>query len=222
MKTRVFILCAGVDNDAGDIRKDLLKIAGEEILRRTIRLFKTYEPDSEICIVTQHEEIKNNVKELKDDKIFFINPAKRRYPLETMLSTQEKWVEKNIIVHGDVVFSSDAVKKIVSVENKLCFFARRKRAIYTKRKSPEVFGMLIPLDRKEQTIRDTLEAIDQSYGIRKGRMKRLTNYLTGKKINSAKFNKKFVVNINDATDDIDDMINYRKYVRDIVDTGLLT
>jgi hypothetical protein len=85
-----------------------------------------------------------------------------------------------------------------------------------------VFGMLIPLDRKEQTIRDTLEAIDQSYGIRKGRMKRLANYLTGKKINSAKFKKKFVVNINDATDDIDDMINYRKYVRDIVDTGLLT
>ena len=53
-------------------------------------------------------------------------------------------------------------------------------------------------------------------------MKRLANYLTGKKINSAKFKKKFVVNINDATDDIDDMINYRKYVRDIVDTGLLT
>ena len=43
-----------------------------------------------------------------------------------------------------------------------------------------------------------------------------------KKINSAKFKKKFVVNINDATDDIDDMINYSKYVRDIVDTGLLT
>ncbi len=47
-------------------------------------------------------------------------------------------------------------------------------------------------------------------------MKRLANYLTGKKINSAKFKKKFVVNINDATDDIDDMINYRIYVRDSV------
>ena len=139
-----------------------------------------------------------------------------------MLSTQEKWVEKNIIVHGDVVFSSDAVKKMVSVENKLCFFARRKRAMYTKRNAAEVFGMLIPLDRKEQTIRDTLEAIDQSRGAKKGRMKRLANYLTGKKINSTKLKRKFVVNINDATEDIDGMKQYRKYVRDIVDTGLLT
>ncbi len=84
-----------------------------------------------------------------------------------------------------------------------------------------VLPVPFPLDRKEQTIRDTLEAIDQSYGIRKGRMKRLANYLTGKKINSAKFKKKFVVNINDATEDIDGMKQYRRYVRDIVDTGLL-
>lgn len=222
MKTRVFILCAGVDKVAGNIRKELLKISGEEIIRRTIRLFKTYEPNCEIFIVTQHEEIKDNVKELKDDKFFFINPAQRRYPLETMLSTQEEWVDKNIIVHGDVIFSNDAVKKMVTVENKLCFFGRRKRAVYTKRKAHEVYGMLIPLDRKEQTIRDSLEAIDQSYGKVKGRIKRLANYLTGKKINSKKLKRKFVVNINDTTDDIDSMKNYRRYIRDIVNTGLLT
>ncbi|MBA7525231.1 hypothetical protein ES705_17380 [subsurface metagenome] len=222
MKTRVFILCAGVDKVAGNIRKELLKIAGEEIIRRTIRLFKTYEPNCEIFIVTQHVEIKDNIKELKDDKLFYINPAQRRYPLETMLSTQEEWVDKNIIVHGDVIFSSDAVKKMVTVENKLCFFSRRKRAVYTKRKAHEVYGMLIPLDRKEQTTRDSLEAIDQSSGKVKGRIKRLANFMTGRKINSKKMKRKFVVNINDATDDIDSMRNYRRYIQDIVDTGLLT
>lgn len=222
MKTRVFILCAGVDNDAGSMRKELLKISGEEIIRRTIRLFKAYEPDCEIFIVTQHSEIRNNIRELNDDKIFFINPVKRRYPLETMLSTQDEWVDKNIIVYGDVVFSSDAVKEMLSVENKLCFFGRRKRAKYTRRRAREVYGMLIPLDRKEQTIRESLQAIEKSSGEFKGRIKRLANYLTGKKINSPKFKRKFVFEINDATDDIDNMGGYRKYVRDIVDTGLLT
>jgi len=221
MKTRVFILCAGVDKAAGDMRKELLEISGEEIIRRTIRLLKKYEPNCEIFIVTQHEEIQDNVKELKDDKLFFINPTQRRYPLETMLSTQEEWVEKNIILHGDVIFSSDAVKKMVSVENKFCFFGRRKRAIYTKRKAHEVYGMLIPLDKKEQVIRDSLQAIDQSSGKIKGRIKRLANYMAGRKIDSKKMKRKFIVDINDATDDIDNMKNYKRYKRDIVDAGLL-
>ena len=70
--------------------------------------------------------------------------------------------------------------------------------------------------------RDSLQAIEKSSGEFKGRIKRLANYLTGKKINSPKFKRQFVININDATDDIDNMGGYRKYVRDIVDTGLLT
>jgi len=145
MKTRIFILCAGKNVKYYGITRQLLKINGEEILGRMIRLIKE-ECNYEIFIITNNDIIENYIKSIRNNKIILFHPAAERYHMESLYSTKEEWVERNIFLFGDVVFSKHAIKKILNSDNKLSFFFRIKPHLYLNKRYPEGFGMLIPLN----------------------------------------------------------------------------
>ena len=217
MNNRVFILCAGESIRFGGIPKQLIKIAGEEILRRIIRFLKQYDRISEIFIITHRDDIRNNIKELNDNTIYFINPSKRRYTLESMLSTQDEWVDRNFILLGDVIFSKNALEKILNSKKDFCFFGRVKSYKSTNKIEQEIFGLKIPFSEKQRRIKDSLKAIENSMGKSKGKLNSLYSYLEKQEKSKKYFRDKYWVEINDTTEDIDskdDLEQFKKNVRD--------
>ena len=158
MKTRIFILCAGKDTKYYGVTRQLLKIDGEEILRRTIRLIRK-ECANEIFIITSNRVIENNIKKLGNNGIILFKPSGERYHMESLYSTKEEWVERNIFLFGDVVFSGHAIKKILNLNNKLKFIFRIKPHLYLNKRYSEIFGMLIPINEANRM----LDIISRSY-----------------------------------------------------------
>lgn len=290
MKTRIFILCAGKNTKYYGITRQLLKINGEEILRRTIRLIKE-ECNDEIFIITNNYIIENNIKNLYDGGVVIFHPAGERYHMESLYSTKKEWVERNIFLFGDIVFSKQAIKKILNSDNKLSFFFRVKPHLYLNKRYPEMFGMLIPLNDankildvilssyagaavhggvfifnsiwKEFDLRLGKEHLEfESYKSRslisklclnelirgvfygiirslEGKLIRFIFYkvklsekwknklikvLLGKKVpdyNKNLLSSKYIVEIHDTTDDIDKPVEYKDYIKLIVNKGLL-
>ena len=217
MNNRVFILCAGESTRFGGRAKQLIKIAGEEILRRIIRFLKQDDRISEIFIITHRDDIRNNIKELNDNTIYFINPSKRRYTLESMLSTQDEWVDRNFILLGDVIFSKNALEKILNSKKDFCFFGRVKSYKSTNKIEQEIFGLKIPFSEKQRRIKDSLKAIENSMGKSKGKLNSLYSYLEKQEKSKKYFRDKYWVEINDTTEDIDskdDLEQFKKNVRD--------
>lgn len=213
-KTRIFILCAGTSRKFENQPKALLNIDGESILQRTIRIIRDTGFKGEIFIVTHHDIIIYSIKELNDDKIKFLNPSRKRYILESMLSTKHEWVDRNIILYGDVIFSHNALKKILYSDNKIYFYARLRPSIYTKKEHHEVFGINIPLTETRKIVKKSEKAINYAAG-RPIRVifKSLFENLTGECIGVNKISYALCVDIYDTTDDIDSPSQYIKYIK---------
>lgn len=80
------------------------------------------------------------------------HPAGERFHMESLYSTKEEWVEKNIFLYGDVVYSKYAIRKILNSNNKLSLFFRVKPHLYLNKRYPELFGMLIPMSEAERIL----------------------------------------------------------------------
>jgi len=151
VKTRIFILCAGKNTKYYGITRQLLKIDGEEILGRMIRLIRN-EYDNEIFIITNNNIIEDFIKSIGDDRIILFHPIGERYHMESLYSSKKEWVERNIFLFGDIVFSKHAIKKILNSDNKLSFFFRVKPHLYLNKRYPEMFGWLIPLNEANKML----------------------------------------------------------------------
>lgn len=159
MKTRIFILCAGKNIKYHGITRQLLKINGEEILGRMIRLIKE-ECNYEIFIITNNSIIENYIKSIKNDKVILFQPDAERYHFESVYSSNKEWVERNIFLFGDVMFSKHAIKKILNSDNKITFFFRVKPHLYLNKRYPEMFGWLIPLSEANRMLNIILRSYE--------------------------------------------------------------
>jgi len=95
-------------------------------------------------------EYKDYIKNLRINGVILYQPAAERYHMESLYSTKEEWVNKNIFLFGDVIFSKHAIKKILNSNNKLTFFLRVKPHLYLNKRYSEMFGMLIPIFEAER------------------------------------------------------------------------
>jgi len=144
LKTRIFILCAGPLIKYNGTIRQLLDVGGEGILERMIRLIRE-ECDDEIFIITNNKILENHVKKLKYNNIIIFHPINEKFALESLYSSKEEWVDKNIFMYGDVVFSKHAIRKILNSDNKIYFFFRVKPHLYLNKRYPEMFSMSIPI-----------------------------------------------------------------------------
>ena len=139
--TRVFILAAGTSRRfGGKILKQELLINGEKIIRRTIRQVLEYNSKLQIYILTWH-------KSLMFIDVNVINTKLRPQELsDTILLSRPYWKEWNIILLGDVVYSDDALKKILSNNNGITIFGRDK---CPTKPGSERFALSFPIEQSE-------------------------------------------------------------------------
>ncbi len=117
---KYLVMCGG---KYGDYPKQLLKVMGERILERTIRLLRSYGVE-DIAVSTNSNTVegvamKNGVPVLRHDNDYQYGRNQHKwlkafYPMD----------EPVCYIFGDVYFSEDAIRKIVKTEtNSIQFFA---------------------------------------------------------------------------------------------------
>ena len=111
--TRVIILAAGDGSRWGDFRgtpKHLTKVEGKVLLERTAKQFLKYTDD--VCIVGADDRYK------VDGTSLYIIKAPNTYWKDAakFLSSQNLWKHdgRTVLVFGDVYFTSEAVKTIMT------------------------------------------------------------------------------------------------------------
>ena len=116
MKTSVLILAAGRNwrgwTDRGP--KQLALVEGEQLILRTIRQLKGHRYDKEVVVVTHNKAVQAAVPR-------YFEPAKYYWRWETLISTQVLWAERTIILHGDTIFSPEAMDAIVAIQEPFMF-----------------------------------------------------------------------------------------------------
>lgn len=98
------ILAAGESTrwDGKNVGKHFVRIDGEKLILRTMRQFKKFEP----LMITRNQA----------------NAEAYKTTCHTLLSTSRLWKDRTIILLGDVMFTKDAVRKIIKCDEGFCVF----------------------------------------------------------------------------------------------------
>lgn len=138
---KVIIPCAGMATRwHGDRPKQLVKVLGEPILHRTVRLIREIRPDANVSVI---------VKDTKDD--WFKVPGARRVAAkldpsrsqaDKFLSSRHLWskTERTVVLWGDVFFTRDAMERILGFDEDWAMFARLGPSNVTGKDHKEPFG----------------------------------------------------------------------------------
>jgi len=94
--------------------------------------------------------IETYVKGLGYNNIMILHPTDELNIMVSLYASREEWVDKNIFIYGDIIFSRKAIKKIINSDNKLSFFIRIKPHLYLNKRYNEQFAMLIPKNEIER------------------------------------------------------------------------
>ena len=130
--------------------KHLVIVEGEVLLERTIKQFKKYADD--IIIISNKDYIFEGTqleKPLEGDW----------YDFGKIYSSHHLWSnDKTFIIYGDVYFTDDAVKKIMTSEGDYKFFLRSSDSKLTYKKYGEVFGLAFSGNMKDK-IKENIETL---------------------------------------------------------------
>jgi len=222
MKTNCIIICAGEQsrwNNYLNEKKQLIKIDGERLLDRTIRLIKNNFDEVEINVVALCDEYSN-----ENSKLFIPELNSENYGFDKFLSSRKLWKEneRNIIFYGDVYFTNNAMKIISISEKKDWFLFGRYNCSYLTGKGGECFAFSFydnHFEKFEKAINELLElhknGSDSAFG-----GWNLYRHLEGIKYDEHLMANHFV-EINDLTDDFDypedydNWINHYNILKDI-------
>ena len=143
---RCFILSAGQKPEIDGVNRSLIKLNGECLLDRTLRLTAGMER-----LVVGYDSA------LKRNRIKMINPEDNRCMVESFYSLMNGWADHNIILLGDVYYSDEDYTKI--------YDGSRLDSImmYYRRFGPKisVFAMTFPRCQSSILLDDSEEAIQQ-------------------------------------------------------------
>jgi hypothetical protein len=141
MELRVIILAGGSGSRWGNYRgvpKHLVEIEGEVLLARTVKQFLKH--TSDVWVVGPDDRYKFDGANLYTPEI---DDSPKE--MSKFISSHDLWLDKknskNILVFGDVYFTDDAVRTIVSDKDEWKFFLRRKGSIITGKPHKEIFAI---------------------------------------------------------------------------------
>lgn len=208
---KVLIPCAGLATRwHGDTPKQLIKLLGEPLLHRTVRLVKEYAPDAQIHIV---------VKDLTDDR--FKLPGTRRAvanldptrsQADKFLSSRHLWpkTDRVLILWGDVFYTRAAIQTLLSWDGDWAMFARLGPSTITGKDHRECVGWAVG-PTGQQTVDEALQ-----FCVDEARAGRLLNWSGSWQVYRAAHGMLYtpwadlptdvlgnVVEVDDATDDFD-------------------
>jgi len=130
-----------------------LNDAGQTIISRTIHMLKA-SGIANISVVARSDAIIDVVGEVR-----VIRPSRFRYLTDSILSSQEQWRQRTIILLGDVYFSAQCLDAILDCNDEIRFFgiAKGSRLIKTDNRRPELYAFTFS-QRVSEHIRKVLEA----------------------------------------------------------------
>ena len=218
--THCIILCGGRNSRwkgfRGTHRKHLVKVEGEILLSRTLRLVAAYEPARTVVVVNE-DDLDLYKAYLSDNTEFY--GIKENVPYQTdaykFLSSKELWnpIGRTIVLLGDVWFSENAIKTIFkNPADDWTAFGRNGASKFTGHPYGELFAQCFT-DYREHEL--TLDKLDEMY--RTGTCKRAASgwahyqLMIGKDPNIHTVGPRFV-EIDDFTDDFDTPEDYDAWV----------
>jgi hypothetical protein len=193
---RVLILAAGeCKRWEGKRPKQLLLIEGESIINRIERL-----AGNEAITVTHNPLIQQYVKRS------FI-PYHHRCTAETVFNTRSLWLERTIILLGDVIFTPAAMEDILTCDKPIAFFGR----------DPELFALSFDETMQSRLIGCLRKATDRAiHDVKKcglGKLWQVYRCWCGFPLNEHRLENDVFVKIDDSTTDIDTQGEYLEYLR---------
>lgn len=209
--THCIILCGGRNSRwkgyRGTHRKHLVKVEGEILLSRTLRLVAAYEPARTFVVVNEDDLDLYKAYLSNNTELYGI---KETVPHQTdaykFLSSKELWnpTGRTIVLLGDVWFSENAIKTIFkNPADDWTAFGRNGASKFTGHPYGELFAHSFT-DYREHEL--TLDKLDEMY--RAGTCKRVASgwahyqLMIGKDPNIHTVGPRFV-EIDDFTDDFD-------------------
>ncbi len=201
---KVVILAAGDGERWGDylgVPKQLISINGESLLERMVRLVRR-NGIHDIDVVAIDER-------LRIPGCGFYRPERRRWTVESMLSSRGLWKEDTIVLLGDVYFTDRAIRRVARYDGPLRVFGRYEGSILTGHPYGEVFALRFR-DGQGVRIAQHLQSVVDSGG---GGLWRLYRSMMGFPLDANRIENHVFRSVDDFTDDFDDPCDYDKAIR---------
>ena len=214
----VFLLAAGNNERWGfDRPKQLADVAGETVIARVVRQVR--ERGHSPVVVTHNALIGGAV----DCEV--MKPKRRRWTLETFLSTRDRWEEPmTAVLLGDVIFSKAVMDKMLSLLHGIRVFGATGTTEWRRMKN-EFFGVVFDkasYGRVRKVLGDCIWRAETT-----GYAKLITMYqrLCGSGYDGREsFNvpeRSMFQDVMDYTADMDTAQRYKAFVEHVVDGGML-
>ena len=210
-KTRALILCAGSGERWGEYQgnpKHLIKIEGERLIDRTVRLIKENSPSTDIVIVANDDRYKIEGTTLHKP---VLNPD--NVGADNWLSSMPLWNKegRTYFIFGDIWFSEDAMKRIFDPETKDMWFVygRENRSRFTGKEWEEWFCMSF-LPKDHDHVQKTLERVRDDFN--DGRIGRAGGWEFYRALKIDDPVNHFVI-IDDFTEDFDFPVDYDRWIK---------
>jgi hypothetical protein len=189
----VLILAAGESvRWQGDTLKQLMPFAGETVLARMIR---QAEPYAEVTVISHEPDIQ------AASAGRYYDPPNHRWLVETLLSTVILWDPRTVVLLGDVIYSDEAIQTIMSCDKNVTVYGNRA----------ELFALSFTeacVARVQAVLGQCLVDAHKS-GL--GKLWQFYRAFCGFPLNAAYFEERIFRMIDDYTDDIDTLEDYRAF-----------
>lgn len=202
----ILILASGEARRMGGTIKQLLIVGRNTVIGRIVK--QCNDRDTRPIVVTVHREIRESIG---DDADYFV-PRESTTVCHTLVSTQELWEDRVIVLLGDVIYTDDAFDKIMACSDPIRVFGD----------TWEIFALSFSDEHKEKIISTLLEVAElpvvklRIFYRRFLGMPRKIKEIAGKPPD-----EKVFFYIHDWTRDIDLPDEYKYAVRELGDTGLV-
>jgi len=199
--------------------KQLVDIAGQPLLERTINMLDR-EGFSDPILVTHRPDF----VALPWVRRTF-DPAGRRWTLETLYSTRHLWGQRTVVLLGDVVYSPEALAKILAYREPIAFFGRRELRGRIVGRHYEIFALSFDLGNRGiivSTLEKLIALLDAGIlpaNARRGKLRMFYENWIGVPMGSFEHDQYLFYPIEDWTDDIDEMIDYLTFKQYAVGGG---
>lgn len=208
----ILILAGGNQERWGDHEhpKQLVDIGGETLLMRIVRQCR--EQDHEPIIVTHDERLKISKQSFE--------PQARRWTVETLLSTCELWEDRTVVLLGDVIFTDEALHKIMLNRAPIQVFGRKELRYRLVGRYYEIFAISFDCNQHQQIV-DTLQEVlvDASTREDGGKLRTFYEMYCGLPLRSYQHEDIIFYPIEDWTEDIDAPEDYEQFKAMIIQRG---
>lgn len=197
--SRVFILAAGEGSRWGNYRdtpKHKLVIEGEVLIERTVKQFLKYTDDVVVVGSDKSYEV--------EGARCYIPPYHPRWrDMAKLYCTKDIWVEdRNVMVFGDVYFTDEAVKTIMTDTEDWRFYLRKGGSTITGKPWREIFGLAFN-GSKNEMMQSAMESVIRRAIAFKAGGWHLYRTLIAEHIGGDIFENSCHINIDDWTEDFD-------------------